>query len=780
MPSLLARLRFWLGLSALLIVVVVAGFYLYARHRVRQAVRNLPQKLGIEVQQSTEGFTISKSQAGRTLFSVTASRAVRYKEDGKAELHNVKIMSYGRDSDRADQISGADFEYDARTGDIAAQGKVLIQLQAAAPGTSQPGKNATEVGDPVELQTSGLTFNQKTGIAKTSETISFSLPQGTGSARGATYDAKNGTLELASDIHLKTSGPHETDLQARNAFFSQTSRELTLAGMSAESGVKSATAERLVLRLRDDNTVERADATVTSARIRGVHAAEFHAQVANVGFGAHNLLQNAVFSGGVGWQTSAPSATNGSAGRVSLAFAGNNEVRSAEFRDNVVISQAATAGEKSAQQSEFRGDGLDVVVRSGRFIQTANSVGAAQLIVTSAQTAAHNHVAQPLSPAMSSRQSPAEAPVPQGSDAQTVISAGRFDAKFGADNRISTLNGTAPVKIVSSSPGQPDRISTSRELAASFSGANQALQDAVQSGDVQIREGQRSATGDRADFNPAQDTLVLTGNVRFGDPILGATLTSNSLRLERKSGQVFASGDVKTSYSAQKNRQEGAMLASVEAIHVTAPQMMAQNATSVARYSGGARLWQGGNIVQAPSIEFNRNQRTLDARGEDGKRVSTVFVQPGQSAQKTPVEVSSSRLSYDDSQRKASFEGGVMVKSAGSTLQANRADVFLKTEKTAKSPTSPASAAPSEVQSIDAKGNVLLQQPGRHASGNQLVYTADEGKFVLTGTPEKPPSIFDAEHGQVTGVSLTFFNRDDRVLVDGSNSSTITQSTVKK
>ena len=769
---ILARLRFWLGISVLVVIAVVAGFYLYARHRVQQAARNLPQKLGIEVQQSTEGFTISKSEAGRTLFSVTASKAVRYKEDGKAELHNVKIVSYGRDSDRSDQISGADFEYDARTGDIAAQGKVLIQLQAAAPGTSQPGKNATEIGDPVALETSGLIFNQKTGIAKTSQMISFSLPQGTGSARGATYDSKNGTLELTSNIHLKTSGSPATDLQARNAVFAQTSRELTLAGMSAESGARSATSERLVLRLRDDNTVERADATGTSARIRGAHAAEFHAQTANVAFGARNLLQNALFSGGVSWQTGAPTSTNGSAGRVSLAFGGNNEVRAAQFRDNVVISQAAT-GAKSAQQSEFRGEGLDVAVRSGRFIQAANSVGAAQIVLSNSPGEPQHAVSH------------------TASGGKTVINAGRFDAKFGADNRISTLNGTAPVKIVSSNPGQPDRISTSRELTASFSGVNQALQNAVQTGDVRIQEGQRTANGDRADFNPAKDTLALTGNVRFTDPVLGATLTSNSLQFDRKTGQVFAAGAVKTSYTAQKGQRSGAMLAAAEAIHVTAPQMTAQNATSVAQYTGGARLWQGGNIVQAPSIEFNRNQRTLDARGENGKRVSTVFVQPGQATQKAPVEVSAERLSYDDNQRKASFVGAVLVKGAGSSLQANRADVLLKpaseTQHAASPPVSggknganPASAAPSEVQSIDAQGNVLLQQPGRRASGNELVYTADEGKFVLTGTPQKPPSIFDAERGQVTGVSLTFFNRDDRVLVDSSNSSTITQSTVKK
>ena len=47
-----------------------------------------------------------------------------------------------------------------------------------------------------------------------------------------------------------------------------------------------------------------------------------------------------------------------------------------------------------------------------------------------------------------------------------------------------------------------------------------------------------------------------------------------------------------------------------------------------------------------------------------------------------------------------------------------------------------------------------------------MVYTASDDKFVLTGGP---PSIFDAERGKITGVSLTLFRHDDRVFVEGNN-----------
>jgi lipopolysaccharide export system protein LptA len=206
--------------------------------------------------------------------------------------------------------------------------------------------------------------------------------------------------------------------------------------------------------------------------------------------------------------------------------------------------------------------------------------------------------------------------------------------------------------------------------------------------------------------------------------------------------------------------------------------MVASNSTGTARYSGGSRLWQGGNIIQAPTIDLARNQRILDASAQGKSRVTTVFVQNGgQNRRQTPVEVTADHLHYDDNHRKAIFDGAIVVHSSDSTLHADRAVILLKPQGAR---TATASGSPSEVQTITATGNILIQQPARKATGTRLLYTADEQKFVLTGSPTAPPSIFDAEHGHVTGDSLTFTTRDDTVLVDSSNSATISASRVKK
>jgi lipopolysaccharide export system protein LptA len=166
--------------------------------------------------------------------------------------------------------------------------------------------------------------------------------------------------------------------------------------------------------------------------------------------------------------------------------------------------------------------------------------------------------------------------------------------------------------------------------------------------------------------------------------------------------------------------------------------------------------------------------------------------------------VTAAHLTYRDSERKAHYEGGVTVRSADLTITSNQMDVFLvaagsartgedarrskvyaETGETPAGPNSPSSAgaapqanAPAKLDKIIASGSVIITEPNRRATGDQLTYTASDDKFVLTGGP---PSIFDAEHGKITGVSLTLFRHDDRVVVDGdSRSPAVTQTRMER
>jgi lipopolysaccharide export system protein LptA len=231
---------------------------------------------------------------------------------------------------------------------------------------------------------------------------------------------------------------------------------------------------------------------------------------------------------------------------------------------------------------------------------------------------------------------------------------------------------------------------------------------------------------------------------------------------------------------------------------VSAQSMTAHSDPQIATFKGNARLWQNANVVDAPTIEFQKDERTVNANSNSAEKVSTVLVGVDKRGKATPVNVTAAHLVYRDSERKAHYEGGVTVRSADLTVVSSQMDVFLvpasagivegrastpaQTTAAAQSaggtPAVPQANVPARLEKIVATGSVLITEPTRRATGDQLTYTASDDKFVLTGGP---PSIFDAEHGKITGVSLTLFRHDDRVVVEGdSRSPAVTQTRMER
>src|SRR5262249_49271097 len=315
---------------------------------------------------------------------------------------------------------------------------------------------------------------------------------------------------------------------------------------------------------------------------------------------------------------------------------------------------------------------------------------------------------------------------------------------------------------------QADRVTSSRELTAGFNKQGEIV-SAEQAGDFRYAEGTRTGRADRARYTAADENYFLTGSPRVTDA--DTSLTADTGQVNRKIGSMFAQGNVKTTYN-QKAQTEGtgAMLGSSEPVHVTGSTMAATRSSGSARYTA-ARLWRGPDIVEAPTLVFDRAQRSLQAQRDKSTRVAAVFLQKDKNGKTTPVNILADKLSYVDAERKAVFSGTVVTRIEGSTVTADSVQVLLQPRGSQSGPQSG-----SQLDRIVAQGDIQIQQPGRKATGSQLVYTGEDEKFVLTGSAGHPPSIFDAERGQITGDSLTFFTHDGRVLVGSRDSSqTLTQ-----
>ena len=824
MPLKIYRLRRLLAATAVGLTLVVAGMYFYARWRATDVLKKIPGRIGIEISRTASGFQLSKSDGKRTLFTVQASDVKEFKLNGNAELHNVSIVLYGRDSSRFDQIYGDDFAYNQKTGDVVAKGEVQIDLVANPTGVASPDQSTPkELKNPIHLKTRDLVFNKDSGNAATEARVEFRMPQATGWAVGVTYAGKSNTLTLASQIHVVTNGPDAAVIEAEHGIITNDPHEVVLDRPHVIRPGGTFQADQAVLYLGRDNEVEKILATgnVTSdtraettkrpdrrSKRDSVAAnsaaekepAELHTTADQAEFlleGKQNLLRTAIMTGNVHMEQSGSQPMKGDAGRVIMSFAGQNKLQKVHAVDGVRMTQQAASGNKQAgkgaasgpQDFEITAPIIDFAVAQGHILQHAVTSGAARITITQVPTAAP-------ATAQSSTVKPA---APQ----TTVVTAGKFDAQFAyTDGRdhITNVHGAPDARIVSSAPGQPDRVSTSDSVDAVFLPQG-GINYVTQLGNVAYTDGQQpdkrmQAWANSAHYTPSDQILVLTGNPRVMNG--GTATTANSIRMNRSTGDALAQGDVKSTYSDLKEQPDGALLASSSPIHVTAQSMTAHKSPGTSLYSGNARLWQDANIIEAPTIEFDRDRRFVTALGTPAQPVQTILVQTektrversqagngaaitsgGKSGAKagplggsSPISITAAKLTYSDSERKAHYEGGVDAKGADFTATAKTADAYLVPRSQASN--KQGVAGPGQLDHMVAQGNVVVTQPNRHADGQTLVYTAADDKFVLTGGP---PSIFDAEQGKITGVSLTFFRGDDRVLVDGEASTPVVTQT---
>jgi len=148
--------------------------------------------------------------------------------------------------------------------------------------------------------------------------------------------------------------------------------------------------------------------------------------------------------------------------------------------------------------------------------------------------------------------------------------------------------------------------------------------------------------------------------------------------------------------------------------------------------------------------------------------------------------VSSRTMVYLDSARQVDFNGDGKVEDADGVMRAHQATAYLKPAPSVSAPAGGVTASKDiqgkdagraatasffggSVERIVATGAIEMDQPGRRAMGEKLVYTASDSMFVLTGTAGVPPKLIDEVQGTVTGSALRFHTGDDSVMVIGGD-----------
>lgn len=775
------KLRILFATSAVVLLLLVVAIYAVNRNKEKTSPNAITANpLDQAIQSASNGFQFTKSTGGVTQFTISAKKTVQYKDGQRASLSDVRIIIYGVEGEAGgyDQIWGKQFDYDPQSGEVIS--KELVNIVLAAQGT--PDVDPEKVGKgSMHMTAKGINFNKNTGLAHSEHGIEFDLPQGKGSAESADYDSKSHTITLQKNVKLtakdlsdvtKKSQLKGAVIFASSAVVTDKPREAILSDVSMEAGDRKVEASHATLQLRSDKTLQRIIATGdVKLHVKGKSPVEATARQVELDFGIYSELLNTIVDHGLQFQVGGAKAMKGNADHAEFVFGQKDALQaihtSGKVRLDMSGANSTKPGNAGSVPMQILAEAVDFTLHGNNELEEAITRGPAQLITSSIASGGKT-----------------------AAQSQTMITADKFTAVFAEHNSLKSLTGAPNARTLTTTQGKPDRITMSRELYAEFDPSrNGNISKATQSGDFQYQEGALTAWATKGQYKAEDESFLLSGNPRVEDGNNGLAMTADSIRMDRKSGDARADGNVKSTYRAIGKSQvnDGALLGDVkEPIHATSAAMVYTRDTDVAKYSGGARLWQGTTQIQAPVITFDRYNKSLQASANAGDKsaIHTSFLQADKYGKTSQINITSSIFQYQEIDRNAYFSGGVKLQSSESLLHADHVDVMLKPKMNANDTAIRGASANNtgQIDTITAQGMVHLEEmrKSRKGDGEKLVYTANDGKYVLTGTAANPPSIFDAEHGQVTGVSLTFFSHDDRVQINGiENTRVVTHTTVK-
>jgi lipopolysaccharide export system protein LptA len=877
------RLRVWLLAGAVLLVMVVAAFLGYAHYRAHRFLTQLPAKLGIDVRQETNAYTYSQTVQGRTVYTIHAAKSIQHK-DGTYTLHDVGIVMYGKNQDRADRIYGKEFNYNPSAQVIRATGEVFIDLQApeaqdrdakmdyaegkdlhgAGGGAGAVGGKAAEGKEArlIHIKTSGLVYQQKLGTAATDNEVEFTSGGWVGHAVGADYNSNTGVVKLHSAVRMNglqhdrpvvlTASDAVLDRQGQTTVLSQ-AKYMSVSGSTRGGVGETAQAQHVVVYLRKDGTAERLQAegavTLTNGEGGTVTAPRGEMMLSEA-----NHPESAVMTGGVTYAEDGPlREAQGGASETRLLFDKAGRVQHVTMTGPVHLQERVRVANAVGEQWSER----ELSAAAVELGLASDKAGKSELQDARATGDAGGGDARGGDARGGDARIKVVNPAAKGGGSTTSSLAGKvLTAHFvrvnGMDH-IEEVHGEGHTVLRKVDGKGVVNTSSGDLLVAKFRPASdgasrgqggQGKKDAGQSGSDEIASAveqghvvmtqmpvpkpgdttapqEERATAERAVYDGDLETTTLTGNVQVNDGT--SVLWANRVVTEQQTGDATADGAVKVSY-----RQPGK---TDEPVHVLAARADMKHDSQVAIFYGAAgrpaRLWQAASQVEAPVLQLERKERRLLAHGEGQGApmvVHTVLVSSGASAKSDAgknggtaktgamtvaggdktnvVRIASRDLVYSDETRKAEFGGGVLVESADGTMRGQQAVVYLQgapaggggkvaslngAGKTASGGASSsgvgagvgAQAGGAEagafmggkVDRMVATGHIELEQPGRRATGEQLVYTAADAMYVLTGTPTVLPKVVDQQQGIVTGTSVRFHEGDEKVVVSNGGES---------
>jgi lipopolysaccharide export system protein LptA len=675
--------------AGVLLVGALGVFLVRGKFKNPLNLKELPKRLGVDIQSDATGFTMEHALGAHGRYKIHASKAVQFKQ-GKAELHDVKIELYSADGQSVDQIEGAEFEYDQNNATATAAGPVEITLvrpsvaPAIAPkATAGNGAEEKAQGTPlatmeemaargqVHVKTSGLSFNEKSGVATTAEHVDFEMAQGSGSSMGATYDSKAGLLVLDRAVELNTDrGGSRVTVHAQHGEFERDDNICRMRAAVADYKGGQATAGDATILFREDGSAVRLDA-VNGMTLTSANGGKIEAPKGTLDFDEKNQPQHGHMEGGVKLSSDRSAANgageqhaHGTAPTMELEFDQEGELQHAHLERGVEMASEAWSGtgaDKVEVHRTWKSPVADVTFRKvissqksqGQSAKGQSGQGEGGQIEPETITGIDGVVITGES------RKGGSAAVPSSLSSDTV------KGFFGPNSQLAAMTGIGHARVEETTTSGVRQTSTGDRLEAKFkngpdtngpdksatakngqggagqTGPGQAV--AGQSGATQIESAvldghvvmvqepaknqpqgasERRAMAARAEYEGTGEWLHLTGSPHIVDGTLD--VTADKMDVSRQTGDAFGHGHVKA--TSLSGAQAGSAQAGGAGKSAGSPTLAAKTETPRrwgTQTSGSGSMGLGGQTPTHAIAAEAHLQQTPSAAGNAGTSVVT-------------------------------------------------------------------------------------------------------------------------------------------------------------
>ncbi len=738
-------------LAIVLILGAVGATYYQQRRSLARHAPPVPKALPLNVGAAARSWIWTKDQGNDRSVQVRATNFRQVNDPDRIELDGVELRLYKDAGKVYDLIRSAKALFDQNNGTMYSDGDVEITMGVPAEGPAS--------GRLLNIKSSGVTFESKTGKAYTDRAASFTFDRGDGKSVGASYDPNVRELIMKSQVELHWKGADAKakpmKLEAAQLVYRERDSAVLLSGwarLTRENTVLDASGAYVRL---EEGVVRSVDA----AQARGTDhypgkQLEYSADKLLMEFSPEGEIQKVVGNGNARLvDTSDAARTTVTAGTVDLLFEpyeGGSALRKAFTKGDthMVSAPLPRKGMTPPETKVLHSDQVELTMRAGgRELERIDTLSPGRLEFVP------NHSGQ----------------------RHRTLDADRMNIVYGAANQLESFRATQaatrtdPEAKPGAKKGAPPPapiLTWSRDLSAAFDPKTGQMSRLEQWNDFRYEEGERKARAQRAVLEEAKGLITLDQSARVWDP--GGAASADRILLDQKSGDIDAEGRVVSTRMPDKKGNSSAMLSNDEPLEATADRMRTSQRNQKIRYEGRqAVAWQGANRLWADVIDIDRIAHRLTATGN----VKTQLIDKpkpqagaaGPQAAPAVIVIQARSLVYTDGNRTADYTGGAHLVRPGMDVTASRIRAFLN-DANADSSLDHAIA--------DGKVRILRTQPDRTlrgASEHAEYYAADQ-RIVLSGGE---PTLVDSLRGETKGNELTYWANNDKLLVNGAERSPV-------